>query len=50
MLGRVRRLVIALLWAWLVIGSLVFLTGRCSNQRDGALEVRPAASPASVLP
>jgi hypothetical protein len=47
MLGRVRRLLIAVLWAWLVIGSLVFLAGRCSNQKDGASGGHPAA-PAAV--
>ena len=42
MLGLVRRLLIALLWGWLVIGSLVFLTGKCSNDREGALGAGPA--------
>ena len=40
MLGLVRRLLIALLWGWLVIGSLVFLTGKCSNEREGAFARR----------
>jgi hypothetical protein len=48
MLGLVRRLLIALLWGWLAIGSLVFLTGRCSNEREGAFGAGPA--PAAYAP
>jgi hypothetical protein len=39
--------VVYVLWGWLLIGTLVFLTGKCSKQQDGAA-IHPIAVPAAT--
>jgi hypothetical protein len=40
----VRRVVIVILWGWLAIGTLVFLSQKCSKEQEGALRPIPVAA------